>query len=106
MIVDVRAASRKLTDKEHERLVIMLHAGAVGSWDWDNHLANWDAEELQEWGMDQNTLTEWNSDGANLSMMLGAEQDTEIPDFPEYDESIADDVEMTECPSCGHRFPK
>ena len=27
-------------------------------------------------------------------------------EFPEYDESIADDVEFLECPSCGHKFPK
>lgn len=26
--------------------------------------------------------------------------------FKEYDESTADDVEMCECPECGHRFPK
>ena len=24
----------------------------------------------------------------------------------EYDESVADEVEMTECPECGHQFPK
>lgn len=27
-------------------------------------------------------------------------------EFKEYDESAADDVEYTECPSCGHKFPK
>ena len=32
--------------------------------------------------------------------------DVEAPEFPEYDESIADEVEMIECPECGHRFPK
>lgn len=26
--------------------------------------------------------------------------------FKEYDESTADDVEMCECPNCGHKFPK
>jgi ParB-like chromosome segregation protein Spo0J len=33
---------------------------------------------------------------------------TEMPNiiFPEYDESIADEVEWTECPKCGHKFPK
>ena len=33
----------------------------------------------------------------------------EIPanaDGKEFDESCADDVEMMECPSCGHKFPK
>jgi hypothetical protein len=27
-------------------------------------------------------------------------------EFPEYDESVADDVEFCECPNCGHKFPK
>ena len=27
-------------------------------------------------------------------------------DFPEYDESAADDVKMCKCPECGHEFPK
>ncbi len=26
--------------------------------------------------------------------------------FPEYDESVADDVQYCECPACGHRFLK
>ena len=31
---------------------------------------------------------------------------TEAPEFKEYDESVADDVEMITCPKCGHSFPK
>lgn len=30
---------------------------------------------------------------------------TAPPEFPEYDEDVADEVEMVECPGCGHRFP-
>jgi hypothetical protein len=31
----------------------------------------------------------------------------EPPDeWPEYDESAADDVEYLECPECGHTWPK
>ena len=31
----------------------------------------------------------------------------ELPeDEPEYDETIADDVEFIKCPECGHEFPK
>jgi len=30
-----------------------------------------------------------------------------VPDqFPEYDESVADDVEYITCPQCGHKWPK
>jgi hypothetical protein len=28
------------------------------------------------------------------------------PEFKEYDETVADDVEYITCPSCGHRWPK
>jgi hypothetical protein len=27
-------------------------------------------------------------------------------EFPEYDESVEDEVEWNECPECGHRWPK
>lgn len=27
-------------------------------------------------------------------------------EFPEYDESVEDEVEYIECPNCGHKFPK
>ena len=30
----------------------------------------------------------------------------DAPDFQEYDESVADDVEMITCPHCGEIFPK
>jgi len=29
-----------------------------------------------------------------------------FPEFKEYDETAADNVEYIECPSCGHRWPK
>lgn len=32
--------------------------------------------------------------------------DAEPPAFKEFDESVADDVEMCTCPKCGHAFPK
>ena len=54
--VDARRCSRELSDVERRALVVTLHAGAVGSWNWDA-IANWDAGELQEWGFDGETLT-------------------------------------------------
>jgi len=42
-------------------------------------------------------------DGDDLDALL---RELEAPEFKEYDESIADDVEFIECPSCGHSFPK
>lgn len=51
------------------------------------------------------------SDEAAVQEMLSelAEREMLYPpdvEFPEYDESIADEVEYLECPECGHRWPK
>jgi len=89
--VAVRVSSRPLTEQERQKLTILLHTGAHGDWDWDA-LANWGLEEeLLDWGFSEVELGVWAG---------------EIPEFQEFDESIADDVEMIECPECGHRFPK
>jgi len=101
--VDVRVASRPLTEAERKKLVVYLHSGATGSWDWDR-LSAWEPAALKDWGLDAEQLRGWNDDAANLALML--EADAEAPEFPEYDESIADEVEWLECPECGHRFPK
>ena len=47
--VDVRVASRELTEAERERLVVYLHRGTVGRWDWDL-LATFDTAQLLEDG--------------------------------------------------------
>jgi len=52
-VVDVRVASRELTEEELQELVILLHEGAVGRFDFDM-LANWpnvDVPQLVDWGM-------------------------------------------------------
>ena len=67
--VDVRRASRELSDVERRALVLALHAGAVGSWDWDE-LTAWDPAELQEWGLDEEYLANINRDQAALIEML------------------------------------
>ncbi len=74
--IDVRRASRALTEAEREELVIAAHVGTVGSWDWDA-LASWDAGELRGWGFDTELLHEWNADAENLREMLSAETEME-----------------------------
>lgn len=100
--LDARRSNRPLTEQERKRLVVTLHAGAVGEWDWEA-LAGWDAGELSGWGFDAETLNTWNDDAANLATMLEGEKP--IPEFKEYDETSAGDVRMTTCPECGKTFP-
>lgn len=53
--VDVRVASRPLTEKEREKLTVYLHKGAAGEWDWTD-LATWDYGDLTAWGFDSDEL--------------------------------------------------
>jgi hypothetical protein len=77
----------------------------LASFDYMTDLAQFDAEILDSLLRDVQT-----SDAA-LQQML-AEMATEAGlnyadvEFKEYDESVADDVEMCTCPQCGHQFPK
>ena len=71
--IDVRVASRKLTDPERQALVVALHGGASGSWDWDG-LTAFDFDVVQNWGFDADLLARWDDDAANLREMLEAEK--------------------------------
>ncbi len=90
--VDVRVASRELTERERQQLTVYLHKGAAGEFDF-SELANWGIEDdLLAWGFEP--------------FELGMGSETLPDEFKEYDESTADDVEMCTCPKCGHEFPK
>jgi hypothetical protein len=80
--IDARQSNRPLTDTERRELVVSLHAGAVGSWDWES-LSGWEAEDLKSWGMDKDLLKEWNNDANVLKEMLTAENEQ-----PNSDEEI------------------
>lgn len=70
--VDVRRASRALTEAERQELVIAAHTGTTGQWDWDA-LSTWDAGDLQAWGMDAELLDGWHTDAGTLREMLTVE---------------------------------
>jgi len=48
--IDVRVSSRPLTEKEREKLTIYLHKGAVGEFDFDILSAEFEFDDLLEWG--------------------------------------------------------
>ena len=82
--VDARRCSRELTDEERRALVVTLHAGAVGSWDWDS-LSGWDAGELQQWGFDGDTLMNWQKDVGALGNLLQSEEAESADAEPQID---------------------
>lgn len=92
-LVDVRVASRHLTERERQQLAVYLHKGAAGEWDFDT-LANWDVEieDLTDWGFSLGEL--------GLAGMY-------VPDFQPVDESEQprlDQKKPVTCPECGHEF--
>lgn len=48
--VDVRVASRTLSEKEREKLTVFLHKGAAGEWDFDVLANEFEIDELLDWG--------------------------------------------------------
>lgn len=94
-------SDRALTEKEREELTVAAHVGTTGQFNWEE-LSGWDTGDLEAWGFDAELLQDWNTGAAALATML----DSNLPEFREYDESVADDVEMITCPECGHSFPK
>lgn len=84
--VDVRVASRPLTEKEHQKLVVYLHRGSTGTWDFDCLANTFEVDDLLEWGF--------------------SEKELQLDGGKEYDESAADDVKYITCPKCGEKFPK
>lgn len=81
---------RELTDREVEELNIRLNKN-TGAWDFDTLANEFELPDLIEWGFEPFEL------GMN---------DDPAPEFKEYDESVADDVEFIICPKCGHKWPK
>jgi hypothetical protein len=65
---------------------------AGGTWDFDILSDQWELPDLLEYGFEPFEL--------GLS-------DEELPEsFPEYDESVEDEVEFITCPHCGEKLPK
>lgn len=90
--VDVRVASRPLSERERQQLTVYLHKGATGDFDFDALANTFELDDLLTWGFEPHEL--------------GLSNDALPTEFKEYDESVADDVEMCTCPACGHEFPK
>jgi ParB family chromosome partitioning protein len=100
--LDARQSSRALSDAERRELVVSLHAGAVGSWDWDK-ISAWSAPDLMEWGMNDDTLGAWGKDYGNLKGML----ESEVPDFQPVgieEQGRLDQKKPVTCPECGAEF--
>ena len=82
-----------LTPEQKRRLALFDNRAA--------ELADWDREVLLSLATDTDLSGLWTDD--DLSALLGAVPQIE---FPEYDESAAEEVAHVTCPECGHTFPR
>ena len=83
-VMDAMVADRPLTEAEHKELVVTLHTGATGSWNWET-LGSWSAGDLQQWGMNADTLKAWNNDANNLKELLKSETVEPVDAEPQID---------------------
>jgi site-specific DNA-methyltransferase (adenine-specific) len=82
--VDCRKASRLLTEKERQKIAVMLRSGAVGRYNWDV-VSSWAADDLQGWGMDSATLKEWKHDVSALDNLIESEKKEPVDAEPQID---------------------
>lgn len=105
--VDMRQSSRALTTKERKRLIVESHATATGSFDWDMIANEFDAKELEGWGLSPSLVIDWNRDASNLRYLI--ESHKEIPDFssvPLEAQGQLGSARPIICPHCGKEIKR
>jgi ParB family chromosome partitioning protein len=50
--VDVKVPTKQLNDKQVQEIVVRLNANTAGEWDLEKLQADFEINELQEWGLD------------------------------------------------------
>lgn len=50
--VDVKVPEKQLSEKQVQEVVVRLNANTAGEWDLDKLQADFELDELQEWGLD------------------------------------------------------
>lgn len=78
---------------------------AGGVWDIETLLSDFEREGLLAWGFSDEELDDL-AEALSAEYLINSELPEPPDEWPEYDESAADDVEFLECPECGHKWPK
>ncbi len=79
--VDVKVPTKKLNDKQVQEVVVRLNANTAGEWDLDKLEADFNLDELQEWGLDIQFETE---------------------EEPQEETELGTTKKLLKCPCCGH----
>lgn len=100
--VDCRKASRLLTEKERQKIAVMLRSGAVGRYNWDV-VSSWSADDLQGWGLNAETVNDWSRDIAALNELINSGEQLNLDAVPEPG-SLGAEKKTTICPKCGFEY--
>jgi len=66
--VDVRVASRELTERERQKLTVYLHQGATGNFDFEALANTFDFNDLVLWGFDESQLLGFDDTGSGTTV--------------------------------------
>jgi len=77
--------AKDLTEEQKKEFIIKDNVG-FGEWDWDDLANNWDAEELNEWGLDIPNF--------EVEELEAEEDDYEVPDEIQTDIVLGDLFEI------------
>ena len=111
-VLDGHARIEEFLSVDEEALVDVLYvdldeaqeAQFLATFDYITYMAEFDRDLLS------GLLEQVDLEHEGLGEMVADLREKELlntPDeWPEYDESIVDEVEYNECPECGHRWPK
>ncbi len=101
--VQALQAERALTEAEREELTVAAHVGTTGQFDWDA-LSGWDAGNLQQWGLDTETLDGWRVDAAALGAMIGSEAASSVSGKDTFDD-VSEEFESAFALKADMHFP-
>lgn len=79
-------------------------SSALAEWDWAG-LSTQLAEMAQQDDMSE-LMASTGFSQSEIDNLIGNGELVDAPEFKEYDESVADEVEFHECPQCQHKWPK
>lgn len=83
--VDVKVPEKQLNEKQIQEVVVRLNANTAGEWDLDKLQADFELDELQEWGLDE---------FSGLSIEDEAEE-------LNFDDIVEKQKKEKKCPHCG-----
>jgi hypothetical protein len=89
-------------DKTSDEANIAANIGG-GDWDWEVIANQWSADDLQEWGLNSETVNDWSRDIAALKELINSDEQLNLDAIPQPG-SLDAEKKTTVCPKCGFEY--